>query len=47
MALASIRECDLDIRNDLYHNIVLSGGSTLFNGLPERLKNELDSINPT
>lgn len=28
----SIQMCDLDIRRDLYKNIVLSGGNTCFNG---------------
>lgn len=30
----TIEECDLDVRPDLYGNIVLSGGNTLFEGLP-------------
>ena len=28
----SIMKCDLDIRTDMYKNIVLSGGSTMFPG---------------
>lgn len=28
----SIMRCDLDIRKELYSNIVLSGGTTMFNG---------------
>merc|ERR1719213_496338 len=34
----SIMKCDVDIRKDLYGNIVLSGGNTMFPGIapPER-----------
>ena len=28
----SIMKCDVDIRKDLYNNIVLSGGTTMFPG---------------
>jgi len=37
----SIMKCDIDIRKDLYQNIVCSGGSTMFPGLPERMKKEI------
>jgi actin len=30
----SIMKCDIDVRKDLYANIVLSGGSTMFQRLP-------------
>ncbi len=30
----SIMKCDVDIRKDLYSNIVLSGGTTMFPGEP-------------
>lgn len=30
MAFNSIQECDLDIRKELYGNVILSGGSTLY-----------------
>lgn len=33
----SIQKCDVDIRKDLYSNIVMSGGTTMFPGIPERL----------
>ena len=29
----SIMKCDLDIRKDLYGNIVMSGGTTMYNGI--------------
>lgn len=44
--LASILKCDVDIRRDLYGNVVLSGGSTCFNNLSERISNELGSLAP-
>jgi actin beta/gamma 1 len=34
----TVQECDIDIRRELYSNIILSGGSTLYKGLPERLQ---------
>lgn len=37
----SINRCDPDIRRDLFQNVVLTGGSSLFPGLNERLHNEL------
>lgn len=37
----SIMLTDLDIRKSLYENIVISGGTTMFPGLPERLSKEL------
>merc|ERR1712117_874143 len=29
----SIMKCDVDIRRDLYSNVVLSGGTTMFQGI--------------
>ena len=43
----SIQKCDIDVRKDLYHNIVCSGGTTLYKGLPERLQKEIDALVPT
>ncbi|EPY35935.1 actin, other eukaryote [Angomonas deanei] len=40
----SINKCDIDVRRDLYGNIVLSGGSTMFKNLPERLGKELSNL---
>jgi len=42
----SIMACDVDIRRDLYNNIVLSGGSTMFPGLNERLGAEITAMAP-
>ncbi|EGT32732.1 hypothetical protein CAEBREN_25173 [Caenorhabditis brenneri] len=41
MCQKSILTCDHDHRKYLYSNIVLSGGSTLFPGLRERLEQEM------
>ena len=36
-----IQKCDIDIRRSLYDNIVLSGGTTLFPNIQERITKEL------
>ena len=46
MVNQSIMTCDIDIRKDLYSNIVLSGGSTMFNGIDKRLENEVTHLAP-
>jgi actin-related protein len=42
----SIMKCDVDIRKDLYGNIVLSGGTTMFNGIDARMDKELTNLAP-
>ena len=42
----AIMKCDVDLRRELYGNIVLSGGSTMFPGLKERLHKELVELVP-
>ena len=42
----SIMKCDIDIRKDLYANIVLSGGSTMFPGIAERMQKEMMALAP-
>lgn len=42
----SIQACDIDIRRELYQNTVLSGGSTMFPGIEERLTNEMKMLAP-
>lgn len=37
----SINKCDIDIRRDLYANIVLSGGTTMYSGIDQRLEKEI------
>jgi len=43
----SIMKCDVDIRKDLYGNIVLSGGTTMFPGIGERMTKELTALAPS
>ena len=38
--------CQVDVRKDLCNNIILSGGTSMFNGLPERLRKEMKGIVP-
>jgi len=37
----SIIKCDNDIRRDLFKNIVLAGGCTMFEGMKDRMKKEI------
>jgi len=43
----SIMKCDVDIRRNLYANIVISGGTTLFPGIGERMAKELSALAPS
>ncbi|KAM1096597.1 hypothetical protein EV2_014640 [Malus domestica] len=43
----SIMKCDVDIRKDLYGNIVLSGGSTIFPGISDRMSKESTVLAPS
>ncbi|CAK55884.1 unnamed protein product (macronuclear) [Paramecium tetraurelia] len=47
LAYSSIKKCDLDLRQELCRNIVLSGGTTLFPGIANRLSNELTNLVPS
>jgi len=42
----SIMKCDVDIRRDLYTNIVLSGGTTMFPDIDNRLQKEITALAP-
>ncbi|VDO27261.1 unnamed protein product [Brugia timori] len=42
----SIRRCEIDLRKNLYSNIVLSGGSTMFAGFGDRLLAETRRLAP-
>merc|ERR1712039_700817 len=42
----TIMKCDVNIRKDLYANIVLSGGTTMYPGISERLSKEITSLAP-
>lgn len=41
-----IMKCDVDIRKDLYGNIVLSGGTTMFPGIADRMNKEISALAP-
>jgi len=47
IAYNSIMKCDIDVRKSLYENIVLSGGTTMYQGLPERLTKEITEKAPS
>merc|ERR1719238_630435 len=46
LTYSSIMKCDVDIRRDLYRNTVLSGGSTMFPNLDQRLNKEMTALAP-
>jgi len=43
----SIMKCDVDIRKDLYGNIVLSGGTTMYPGIADRMQREITALAPS
>jgi actin len=46
LTFSSIMKCDVDIRKDLYNNIVMSGGTTMFSGVAERMQKEIKALAP-
>ena len=40
----SIMKCDVDVRKDFFTNIVLSGGTTLYKGMTERLTTDIGHL---
>lgn len=44
MLLDAVEAVDVDLRKDLYSNVVLSGGNTLFPGIPNRLTKEVGGV---
>jgi len=42
----SIQKCDVDVRREMYCNIVLSGGTTMFEGIGERMTKEMTALAP-
>ena len=42
----SIQKCNIDVRKDLYNSVVLSGGTSMIKGLPERLTKEIKTLAP-
>ncbi|MBZ3887509.1 Actin, alpha skeletal muscle [Sciurus carolinensis] len=43
----SIMKCDVDICKDLYANTVLSGGTTRYPGISDRLQKEITALAPS
>lgn len=43
----SFDKVDINLRANLYSEIVLSGGNTMFNGFPERFVKELKTLLPS
>lgn len=44
MIFDSITRCDMDIRKELYGNVVVTGGNTLFAGFTDRLLKRLNDL---
>jgi len=41
-----LNKCDIDIRSHIAESIVLSGGSSMFPGLSNRMQKELEILSP-
>jgi len=46
LTFQSIMKCDVDIRKDLYANTVMSGGTTMFSQIDQRLQKEITNLAP-
>ena len=46
MVVDSIGKTDIDIRRDLYQNIIITGGNTCFKGFMERLQKQVPDVAP-
>ena len=42
----SIMKCDVDIRKDLYLNVIFAGGTSMFPGIADRMQKELGGLAP-
>merc|ERR1712170_182738 len=42
----SIMKCDVDIRKDLYGSVAMSGGTTMYAGIADRMQKEITSLAP-
>ncbi|KAH9400906.1 Actin- protein T2 [Tyrophagus putrescentiae] len=45
-AYNSIMKCDIDIRKDLFANTVMSGGTTMYPGIADRMQKEITALAP-
>ena len=44
LLFAAINKADMDLRPEFYKHVVLSGGTTMFAGLPSRLEKEVKEL---
>ncbi|ROT78240.1 actin-like [Penaeus monodon] len=44
---SSIMRCDIDLRKDLFANTVMSGGTTMYAGIADRMQKEITSLAPS
>ena len=47
MAYQSVNKCDVELHRDMYGNVLLSGGSTMFPGTADRMQLELQCRAPS
>lgn len=47
MVYNTVMKSDVDIRKDLYGNIVLAGGSSMFPGIADRMHKEIVNLAPS
>lgn len=46
LAWSSVDKSDVDVRRDLLKNVIMSGGTTMYEGIAERMKSELTMLAP-
>jgi len=47
LTFQSIMKCDVEVRKELYNSIVMSGGTTMFTGIAERVNKEIVALAPS
>jgi len=47
LAYNSIIKCDIDVRRELYGNVIMSGGTTMYSGIADRMNKEMVAMAPT
>lgn len=46
LAWNSVMSSDIDVRRDICKNVIMSGGTTMYEGIATRLKKELEALAP-
>ena len=46
LAWTSVSNSDVDVRRDLLKNVIMSGGTTMYEGISDRLKTEITNLAP-